>query len=104
MIETSTLSAIDRESVLEFANAMRDLDTITLLAKPTTHLSKSAKRKLWDSVKKKMEKPATDSFQALKQLRNSPNPELRQLAAQSVDKNSGAMDELRRLGKRIKQD
>jgi hypothetical protein len=102
-IDVEKLAPSDRTLVVQFTNALRDLDTIALLAKSKTLLSKAAKRKLWDSVKKNTEQPISDSFKVLQQLTNSADSDLRRLAEQSIDKNSGAMDELRRLGKRIKQ-
>src|SRR6267378_5594510 len=46
-IDAEELIPSDRGLILQFTNCMRDLDTITVLAKPTIYLSKSAKRKLW---------------------------------------------------------
>jgi len=103
-IDAEELIPSDRGLILQFTNCMRDLDTITVLAKPTIYLSKSAKRKLWKSVEKSSAKPIEDSLRVLKQLTDSAHPELRRLAEQCIDKDSGAMEELRRLGRRIKQD
>ena|SRR5258708_5581974 len=103
MIDPSKISEPERSLVVEFANQMRDLDTIALLAKPTTRLSKSAKHKLWDRVQKQIDKPMTESFQALVQLQKSANSELREIAVKAINKDSAAIEELRRLANRIKQ-
>jgi len=103
-IDVEKLLPSDRDLVIQFTNCMRDLDTIAALAKPRTYLSKSAKRKLWKSVEKSSAKPIEDSLRVLKQLTNSTHPELCKLAEKCMDKDRGAMEELRRLGRRIKQD
>ncbi len=103
-IDAEKLMPSDRVLIVQFTNCMRDLDTIAVLAKPTTRLSESAKRKLWNSVEKNSAKPIEDSLRVLKQLINSAHPELRRLAEQCIDKDSGAIGELRRLGRRLKQD
>jgi hypothetical protein len=103
-IDVEKLFASDRDLTVQFSNCMRDLDTVAILAKPTTYLSKAAKRKLWKSVEKNSAKPIEDSLRVLKQLTNSAHPELRKLAEKCRNKDSGAMEELRRLGRRIKQD
>ena len=101
-VEKLTLS--DRDLVVQFTNCLRDLDTIRLLAKPMTWVSKSKQRKLWKSVKTDSAKPIADSVQALRKLTLSTHPELKQLAEQCLDRDDFAMKQLRRIGRRIKQD
>jgi len=103
MMDPNTISATDRDLVVQFANHMRDIDTEVFIAKPTTQVSKSSKRKIWKRFCLNTENVVAESFQVLKQLTNSPNGELRKLAKQCIGKDSGAMKELRQLGNLIKQ-
>jgi hypothetical protein len=80
---------------------MRDIDTLAILAKPTTRVGSSAKKKIWKRFTGQADKPMADSFRALNQLRQSADIELRELADKAIT-DSGAGSELRRLGKQIK--
>src|SRR6266403_1306638 len=103
MMDPNTISAIDRDLVVQFANHMRDIDTAVFLAKPTTQVNKSSKRKIWKRFCLNTEKAVTESFRVLEQLTNSSNTELRQSAKKCIGNDSGAMKELRQLGNLIKQ-
>jgi hypothetical protein len=43
-MDVSEISETDRELILKFANAMRDLDVLTILAKPGRSVSESEKQ------------------------------------------------------------
>jgi hypothetical protein len=103
-IDLEKLTATDRDLIVQFTNCLRDLDTIRLIAKPMTPISGTKKRKLWESVERDSAKPIADSIQALRQLSQSTDPDVRQLAEQCLDIDDLAMKQLRRIGRRIKQD
>lgn len=104
MIDPNIFSQADRDLVVEFTNIFRDLDTAVRLAKQTTAVSRNTKHKLSKKFEAATDPLVHKSLRVLKQLEQSMNPELQQLAEQSISKNGGAIEELRRLGRRIKQD
>jgi len=103
MIDINQLSKTDRDLILAYANAMRDIDTFALLAKPMTRVGSSMKKKIWKRFTKQADKPITESLRVLEQLTNYSNTELRQSAKKCIGNDSGAMKELRQLGNLIKQ-
>jgi hypothetical protein len=104
MIDTNTLSQADRSLVVVYTNSMRDIDTAAFLAKPTVRVGSSAKKKIWTRFKQQTDQPITDSYRALEQLAQSENPDLRELAVKAINRDTGASAELRRIGRRLKQD
>jgi hypothetical protein len=104
MIDTNTLSQADRDLIVAYTNSMRDIDTAAFLAKPTVRVGSSRKKKIWTRFKQQTVKPIADSFRALDQLRQSPDSVIRELAERAINKNDGASEELRRIGRRLKQD
>lgn len=101
MIDINKLSETDRALIIAYTNAMRDIDTLAILAKPMTRVGSSKKKKIWKRFTDQADKPMAESFSALNQLRQSANVELRELANKAIT-DSEAGSELRRLGKQIK--
>ena len=103
-MDISEISETDRELILKFANAMRDLDVLTILAKPGRPVSESEKQKISKKFDKDADRPIQESFLALTELEQSSNSDLRNLAKHAIEKQIPAVAELRRIGKRLKQE
>ena len=103
-VDIEKLSAVDRDLVVEFTNYMRDLHVIRLIGKQTSWLSRSAKRKLWKRAKAQSEPLVAGIVGVIKELTGSTNIELQWLANQCMSNNTNAMEDLRRLGRKLKQD
>ena len=83
---------------------MRDLDVLTILAKPGRQASESEKQTISQKFDKDADRPITESFLALTELEQSSNSHLRNLAKNAIEKQTSAVAELRRIGKRLKQE
>ena len=94
MLDLEKLEQSDRTLVLDFTNAMRDLDTTTRLCSRTDSVQ---------SINRRLDPHITKSFLALTGLEQSANSALRELAERAVRKDGGAIKELRKLGNLIKQ-
>jgi hypothetical protein len=103
-MDPTTLPQADRDLIVAFTNAMRDIDTFAFLAKPRGPVGSSRKKRIWKKFTQQADKPIADSFRALDQLRQSSDFEIRELAEDAINKDDWASEELRRIGRRIKQD
>jgi len=95
MIDPSTISETDRKLVLEFATAMRDLDTARFLSSPAESI---------ETINRRIDPHITRSFRALVKLEQSDNLALRELASDAANKAGRAIKKLRQLGNLLRQE
>src|ERR1700686_1316763 len=101
-MELKTLTASERDSIIQFSDATQALTILRLINKPSAPITRLQKKKIWESFKVDSAKPIADSSQALIALTKSNNPELKDLVERATQVDARAMEDLRKIGRKLK--